>query len=62
MLASIVCFNEKYCSCWVSWKNNNDYLIASVLQETNLDPTIINGGVINSIKSSAKLGKVIGQF
>ena len=31
--------------------------------KTKLDPTIINGGVINSLKNSAKLGKkVIGQF
>jgi UDP-N-acetylmuramate--alanine ligase len=32
-------------------------LIASIFQETKIDPTIINGGVINSIKNSAKLGK-----
>ena len=32
-------------------------LVASIFQKTNLDPTIINGGVINSLKSSAKLGK-----
>ena len=32
-------------------------LIASIFQKTKLDPTIINGGVINSIKNTAKLGK-----
>ena len=31
--------------------------IASIFQETKIDPTIINGGVINSINNSAKLGK-----
>ena len=31
-------------------------LIASIFQKTKLDPTIINGGVINSIKNTAKLG------
>ena len=29
----------------------------SIFSKTNLDPTIINGGVINSLGSSAKLGK-----
>ena len=32
-------------------------MIASIFQETKIDPTIINGGVINSINNSAKLGK-----
>ena len=32
-------------------------LVAAILQKTKLDPTIINGGVINSIQSTAKLGK-----
>ena len=32
-------------------------MIASIFQKTKLDPTIINGGVINSIKNTAKLGK-----
>ena len=27
------------------------------MSDQNLDPTIINGGVINSLKSNAKLGK-----
>ena len=38
-------------------KTTTTSLIASIFQKTNLDPTIINGGVINSIKNSAKLGK-----
>ena len=28
-----------------------------IFENTKLDPTIINGGIINSIKSTAKLGK-----
>ena len=32
-------------------------LVAKILSDQNLDPTIINGGVINSFKSNAKLGK-----
>ena len=38
-------------------KTTTTSLIASIFQKTKLDPTIINGGVINSIKSTAKLGK-----
>ena len=37
-------------------------LITSIFQETKIDPTIINGGVINSIKNNAKLGKVTGSL
>ena len=43
--------------CRVSWKNNNNFFNNINFQETKLDPTIINGGVINSIKNTAKLGK-----
>jgi UDP-N-acetylmuramate--alanine ligase len=32
-------------------------LITSIFQTTKIDPTIINGGVINSINNTAKLGK-----
>ena len=32
-------------------------LVSSIFQRSKLDPTIINGGVINSIKNTAKLGK-----
>ena len=38
-------------------KTTTTSLIASIFQETKIDPTIINGGVINSINNSAKLGK-----
>ena len=38
-------------------KTTTTSLITSIFQKTKLDPTIINGGVINSIKNTAKLGK-----
>ena len=38
-------------------KTTTTSLISSIFSKTNLDPTIINGGVINSLGSSAKLGK-----
>ena len=37
-------------------------LIAKILSDQKLDPTIINGGVINSLKSNAKLEKVSGLY
>ena len=38
-------------------KTTTTSLVAKILSDQNLDPTIINGGVINSFKSNAKLGK-----
>ena len=38
-------------------KTTTTSLIASIFSAANLDPTVINGGIINSLKSSAKLGK-----
>ena len=38
-------------------KTTTTSLVASIFQKTKLDPTIINGGLINSIKNTAKLGK-----
>ena len=38
-------------------KTTTTSLVAKVLSDQKLDPTIINGGVINSLNSNAKLGK-----
>ena len=38
-------------------KTTTTSLVAKILSDQKLDPTIINGGVINSIKNTAKLGK-----
>ena len=37
-------------------KTTTTSLIAKILSDQKLDPTIINGGVINSLKSNARLG------
>jgi UDP-N-acetylmuramate--alanine ligase len=37
-------------------KTTTTSLVAKILSDQKLDPTIINGGVINSFKSNAKLG------
>ena len=38
-------------------KTTTTSLVSKILSDQKLDPTIINGGVINSLKSNAKLGK-----
>ena len=38
-------------------KTTTTSLVAKILADQKLDPTIINGGVINSFKSNAKLGR-----
>jgi UDP-N-acetylmuramate--alanine ligase len=38
-------------------KTTTTSLVAKILSDQKLDPTIINGGVINSFRSNAKLGK-----
>ena len=57
MLASIVSLMKNIVVVGSHGKTTTTSLIASIFQETKIDPTIINGGVINSIKSTAKLGK-----
>ena len=57
MLAHIVSLSKNVVVVGSHGKTTTTSLIASIFQKTKLDPTIINGGVINSIKNSAKLGK-----
>ena len=57
MLAHIVSLMKNIVVVGSHGKTTTTSLVASIFQKTNIDPTIINGGVINSIKSSAKLGK-----
>jgi UDP-N-acetylmuramate--alanine ligase len=57
MLAHIVSLMKNIVVVGSHGKTTTTSLITSIFQKTKLDPTIINGGVINSIKSTAKLGK-----
>tara|TARA_B100001093_G_scaffold509503_1_gene573659 strand:- start:14 stop:1417 length:1404 start_codon:yes stop_codon:yes gene_type:complete len=57
MLAHIVSLTKNIVVVGSHGKTTTTSLIASIFQKTKIDPTIINGGVINSIKSTAKLGK-----
>ena len=38
-------------------KTTTTSLVSKILTDQKLDPTIINGGIINSFGSNAKLGK-----
>ena len=57
MLAHIVSLMKNIVVVGSHGKTTTTSLVAAIFQRTNLDPTIINGGVINSIKNSAKLGR-----
>ena len=56
MLAHIVSLMKNIVVAGSHGKTTTTSLVASIFQKTKLDPTIINGGIINSIKNTAKLG------
>ena len=57
MLAHIVSLMKNIVVVGSHGKTTTTSLVTSIFQKTKLDPTIINGGVINSIKNTARLGK-----
>ena len=57
MLAHIVSLMKNIVVVGSHGKTTTTSLITSIFEKTKLDPTIINGGVINSIKNTARLGK-----
>ena len=57
MLAHIVSLKTNIVITGSHGKTTTTSLISKILSSAKLDPTIINGGVINSLNSSAKLGK-----
>ena len=57
MLAHIVSLMKNIVVVGSHGKTTTTSLVTSIFQKTQLDPTIINGGIINSIKNTAKLGK-----
>ena len=57
MLAHIVSLTKNVVVTGSHGKTTTTSLLASIFSKTKLDPTIINGGVLNSLKNSAKLGK-----
>ena len=57
MLAHITSLKKNIVVSGSHGKTTTTSLIASIFAKAKLDPTIINGGVINSFDNSAKLGK-----
>jgi len=57
MLANIVSLPKNIVVTGSHGKTTTTSLLAGIFSKTKLDPTIINGGVLNSLKNSAKLGK-----
>ena len=57
MLAHITSLKKNIVVSGSHGKTTTTSLIASIFAKAKLDPTIINGGVINSLDNSAKLGK-----
>ncbi|MDC0436198.1 UDP-N-acetylmuramate--L-alanine ligase [Candidatus Pelagibacter sp.] len=57
MLAHIVSLTKNIVVTGSHGKTTTTSLLAAIFSKTKLDPTIINGGVLNSLKNSAKLGK-----
>ena len=57
MLANIVALKKNIVITGSHGKTTTTSLVANILLEAGLDPTVINGGVINSLKNNAQLGK-----
>ncbi len=57
MLANIASLTKNIVVTGSHGKTTTTSLLAAIFAKTKLDPTIINGGVLNEINSSAKLGK-----
>ena len=57
LLADVVSKKKNIIITGSHGKTTTTSLVSKILSDQKLDPTIINGGVINSLKSNAKLGK-----
>ena len=57
MLANIISLKKNIIITGSHGKTTTTSLVAKILSYSKLDPTIINGGVINSLKNNAKFGK-----
>ena len=57
MLSSLMNTKRGIAIAGTHGKTSTTSMIASIMSEANLDPTFINGGIINSFNSNAQLGK-----
>ena len=56
-LADVVSLKKNIIITGSHGKTTTTSLVSKILSDQKLDPTIINGGVINSFNSNAKLGR-----
>lgn len=56
MLAEIVRFKKAVAISGTHGKTTTTSLIATILNAADLDPTVINGGIINTLQTNARLG------
>ena len=57
MLANVVALKKNIVITGSHGKTTTTSLVANILVAAGLDPTVINGGIINSLKNTAQLGK-----
>ena len=57
MLANVVSLKKNIVITGSHGKTTTTSLVANILVAAGLDPTVINGGIINSLKNTAQLGK-----
>ena len=57
MLAEVMRLKSSITIAGSHGKTTTTSLLATILETANLDPTIINGGIINKFNTNAKLGK-----
>ncbi|MDC0449764.1 UDP-N-acetylmuramate--L-alanine ligase [Pelagibacteraceae bacterium] len=57
MLANVISLKKNIIITGSHGKTTTTSLVARIISTARLDPTIINGGVINSLKNNAKLGR-----
>ncbi len=57
MLGHVVSLKKNIVVTGSHGKTTTTSLIAKILSEAKLDPTIVNGGIVNSLGGNAKLGK-----
>ncbi len=57
VLADVVSLKKNIIITGSHGKTTTTSLVSKILSDQKLDPTIVNGGVINSLNSNAKLGK-----
>jgi UDP-N-acetylmuramate--alanine ligase len=56
MLAELMRFKSTIAAAGTHGKTTTTSLVAAVLEKGGLDPTVINGGIINALGTNAKLG------